>query len=406
MSSIQETNSNPNTNLNTNPNTIPDIKRSHTVMPSAETHQAPRKIQRQPTTAYRSFTCASKKQNNQSSDEELNDEELNTEINIFSDNKSIEYEATDLENGNKLNHNKNHPIKFGSIGTQSIRTKTTVDNDSKEEPTMPVYKVDQWESDRQSNNDDSLKDLTLNKKEGKKLFFDLFAVIRIGGEYHHCTFNNRNLNYNKKQIAVHSGDTTENATVRIQYNKLTGETVTYYADELKLRHTLYINVENLVEISKDTPVVVYILNAGYNQNNESNLDNYKPQETVNDTHIVDTYNTQKKYLMLPPIYSDDSVNHTAALVSMITFTDNVELHILTKYSHGIVTNPTSLIKKIETTYWEDLVAIEPSLSLFDKYTTPSQTEPQAQQAQHAQHAQHAAPYQPIRRSMAGPLNYS
>ena len=139
MSSIQETNSNPNTNLNTNPNTIPDIKRSHTMMPIAETHQAPQKIQRQPTSAYRSFTCASQKQNNQSSDEELNDEELNTEINIFSDNKSIEYEATDLENGNKLNHNKNHPIKFGSIGTQSIRTKNTVDNDSKEDPTMPVY---------------------------------------------------------------------------------------------------------------------------------------------------------------------------------------------------------------------------------------------------------------------------
>jgi hypothetical protein len=159
---------------------------------------------------------------------------------------------------------------------------------------------------------------------------------------------------------------------------LDGSTNMEYVRIQKLRHTIVINIPNLVELSKTESVAIYLYNAGYNVGREHTLDNYKPQETVCDIYAVDEDNNKTKYLFESPLYTEDSITHSAALVSLISVnSDEVKINILQKFAQGIATAPEKLYCRIKDKFWPELTELEPSLKAFDTKPTPTTHEEEA-----------------------------
>jgi hypothetical protein len=314
------------------------------------------------TIAYRSFTGEGDKPKISGSDM--------SEI-ILSEWDDITYQELDLKVGDVRLNARDQTLSFGSIGTQLVSSYQY--NDSLENKEMTTINVQQWPADRIPTNGDSSLDAYINSYHNtEKYFFDFFAIFEIGNNRIPITYCNTTASYKEIHLGSHSGDITETKIIRVNVMNLDGSTSIKYVEIKKLRHTIILNIPNLVEISKTEPVAVYLYNAGYNGGREHMLYNYMSQETVCDIYTVDEDNNKKKYLFESPLYTEDSITHSAALVSLISVnSEEVKINILQKFAQGIATDPTKLYNRIKNKFWAELTELEPSLKAFDTKPTPT-----------------------------------
>jgi len=269
----------------------------------------------------------------------------------------IPYEETDLHDGDIILNNISNTLSFGSVGSQSIR-KLKYDK-SYDDKIMPEFKVTIWPADKVQSNNDSILETFINKGKNDIHYYDFFAVIQIDNDTYPIAYN-RCVNYYKdRHLASHSGDITETKLIRVFIINLDGTTTIEYVNIVKLRHTIIINIPNLIEIANDKSVAVFLYNAGYNGGREHTLVNYMPQETVCDISIIDVDNNKKKYLFESPLYAKDSLEYSAALVAIVSIkSDEAKIYIHQKFEHGIASKPNVLHRKIITKYKTSLQSVE------------------------------------------------
>jgi hypothetical protein len=404
MFSIDEKTTIP-TNTNTNPNTNtdvitkkPEILRGITSAPSNIL-----KLTRQSSTgAYRSITSLGAKPEISGNITTSSDKALDIDLNGW---LNIQYEDNDLVPGNKITNSISHTLSVGSIGTQLISSKS-YNYEYYDKQVMPTFTVKKWETDRKQNKTDTLLEKYFNtphEDSVNKNFYDFFAVFQIGNTRIYLTYKITNAIYKGIHLGSHSGDITEDKVIRVNIVNLDGSIEKKYITITKLRHTIILNIPNLVKIAETEPVAVFFYNAGYIMGSEHKLDNYIEQETVCDVCTIDDDNNKKKYLFEAPIYTTDSENHSAALVSIISIDNNdVNINVVRFFSQGIATKPEILHSKIKETFWATLTEVEPALKAFDTLETSTKENTLAEEAPNIPQIQ--APIQGIiRRSFARQL---
>ena len=394
MSSIDEKTTIP---TNTNPELItkkPKIFKSITCGPT----DVPKLTHQLSTNNYRSISCIGAKPHISE----------NTTMNICLDMDldgwlNIPYEDNDLVPGNNIINSKNHTLSMGSIGTQLISSKS-YNYEYYDTQVMPTFTVKKWETDRKQNKTDTLLEKYFNTshshEDSVNNFYDFFAVFQIGNTQINLTYSITNATYKETHLGSHSGDITEDKVIRVKVVNLDGSIDIKYITITKLRHTIILNIPNLVKIAETEPVAVFFYNAGYDMGSEHKLDNYIKQETVCDMCTIDDDNNKKKYLFEAPIYTKDSENHSAALVSMISIDNNdVNINVVRFFSQGIATKPKILHSKIKDTFWTELTEVAPALKSFDTLQTSKKEDTVEEEARDIPHFM---PHIPggIRRSFA------
>lgn len=279
---------------------------------------------------------------------------------------NVPYEETDLHDGDILLNNTSNTLRFGSIGSQSI-SKVKY-NKSYDDEVMPEFKVNIWPTDKVLSNNDTILETFINKGDNDIHYYDFFAVIQIDNATYPIAYNKCVNYYKDKHLASHSGDTTETKLIRVFIINLDGTITVEYVQIRKLRHTIIINIPNLIEIANDKSVAVFLYNAGYNGGCEHMLVNYMPQEIVCDISIIDVDNNKKKYLFESPLYAEDSVKHSAALVAMVSIkSDEAKIHILQKFEQGSASNPDILHRRVITKYKTSLLELDTSLQSVEDH---------------------------------------
>jgi len=391
--STNSTNSTPSTNST---NTVSKIK--HSITEAYNNSSVPRFKRTQTTSAYRSFSSVGDEPTFTGSNMDM------PEMNL-SGWEDIMYQEQDLKVGDMILNARDQTLSFGSIGTQRVHSQP-YDNTFKDKE-MTTITVQKWAADRIPTNNDSILEKHINNHRTDTYYFDFFAIFEIGGNRMPITYSNTTASYKGTHLGSHSGDTTETKIIRVIIMNLDGSTNMEYVRIQKLRHTIVLNIPNLVELSKTESVAIYLYNAGYNVGREHTLDNYMPQETVCDICTVDEDNNKKKYLFESPLYTEDSITHSAALVSLISVnSDEVKINILQKFAQGIAIAPEKLYCRIKDKFWPELTELEPSLKAFDTKPTPTTHEEEADDEQPGvppppMTGLQRSNAQPFRRSMAG-----
>ena len=361
MSSIDEkTFINPTTN-SINTNSPP--KFMHSITEPFNNLPVPQLKRSQSTSAYRSFSDVGEKPTFSGPD--MNMPEMN-----LSGWEDIMYQEQDLKVGDMILNARDQTLSFGSIGTQRVYSQPY--DDTFKDKEMTTITVQKWADDRIPTNNDSILEKHINNHRTDIYYFDFFAIFEIGSNRIPISYCNTTASYKGAHLGSHSGDTTETKIIRVIIMNLDGSTNMEYVRIQKLRHTIVLNIPNLVELSKTETVAIYLYNAGYNGGREHTLDNYRPQDTVCDICTVDEDNNKKKYLFESPLYTEDSITHSAAMVSLISVnSDEVKINILQKFAQGIATAPENLYHRIKDKFWPELTELEPSLKAFDTKPTPT-----------------------------------
>lgn len=351
-----------NTNSNDTTNSIPKI--THSITEPSNKTTPPKFLRTSSTTAYRSFSCVGEQPT-------FSGPDMSDILDFPGINQNgwenIIYQDQDLKIGDSILNARDQTLSFGSIGTQSVYSHPS--NDTYKDKEMPTIVVQKWEADRKPTNNDSILEKHINNHRTGTYYFDFFAIFEIGGNRIPISYIKTAAHYKGLHLGSHSGDTTETKIIRANVMNLDGSMTVEYIRIHKLRHTIILNIPNLVELSKTEAISIYLYNAGYNGGKEHTLDNYMPQETVCDILTVDEDNNKKKYLFESPLYTDDSITHSAALVSLISVkNDEVKIHILQKFAQGIASAPNILYSRIKDKFWAELTELEPSLKAHDTNT--------------------------------------
>ena len=343
--------------INTNTNTNTNTKQNIDIVRAATGFHQPSIM---PPKVMRSISVENYKQLSKGCDYTDIADDIPDDIQQFDFNtwRKIEYNDSELQVGDVILSSINSTLSFGSIGTQSV----TYCSDTKSPDIMEI-KVTKHNSDWKPTNETSIIEQFINGISLPEFYYDLFAVIKIGNDIRQVTYADQTASWNKMHIASHSGDVHERFNARV-HTLNTNETQNVKIK--KLRHTIILDIANLAIISQTQPVAVFLYNAGYNRGRLHNLSNYMPQETVCDVFYVTEDDDKKKALFEAPIYTEDSKNNSAVLVSVITIQPHhIETRLVRKYAHGIVSRAGCLHNKIEQKYWSELLENQEQLKQFN-----------------------------------------
>jgi len=316
------------------------------------------KLSRQSSTAnYRSQTQSSGGSVNIT---QSSSDEIDFDFNAWED---IQYKSEDLKINDRVNHNNNYELRFGTIGDQQFNHTYNKPYDNN----IHMVHIPPKNNDEE-HNDIPLLEHFIHGTHIPIFYFDLWALIKIGNDELFVSFNNNSAYYEDMHIAQHSGDVTVKDII-CAITTHDGEQQKHYLTNTKLRHTIILNIPNLTKIAHNKPVVVFIYNTGWNTGSETGsehkLENYKPQQTVCDIGIIDSMNNKQKYLFEAPLYSDDSKIFSGAAVTMVTVTqEDTNVRIIQLFENGIASSPLEIHKKCEKKYWSDFKMLEPTLESF------------------------------------------